>query len=183
MRLNNLAGQQFSRLFVVGRSTQNKGRKPAWVCLCDCGTYVTVAGNHLTAGETRSCGCLVKEITKTLFTTHGRSGTRTHRIWMAMNKRCYWDGYPEWHLYGGRGIAVCEKWRHSFPAFLADMGECPLGLSIDRIDNDGNYEPGNCRWATAKQQAANRRPARSRKTRNYGQSQQTLRGAGTSGPV
>jgi hypothetical protein len=86
-----------------------------------------------------------------------------------MINRCHYENYPERRLYGGRGIAVCERWRNSFEAFLSDMGEPADSLSIDRINNDGNYEPGNCRWATLKQQAANRRPAgRSSKIASYG---------------
>lgn len=127
-------------------------------CICDCGTERTIERGKW--GKTKSCGCLQRETVATRnrqSRTHGMSKTKTYRVWVAMIQRCTdpnATGYANW---GGRGITVCERWRHSFEAFLADMGERPEGCSIDRIDNGGNYEPGNVRWATALEQTQNRR--------------------------
>lgn len=127
-------------------------------CACDCGTEHTIEWGKW--GKTKSCGCLQRDTVAAKnrqSRTHGMSKTKTYRVWVAMIQRCTdpnATGYANW---GGRGIAVCERWRNSFEAFLADMGERPEGCSIDRIDNDGNYEPGNVRWATALEQTQNRR--------------------------
>ena len=102
--------------------------------------------------------------------------TRTYKKWSSMLQRCTNKRHPAWHYYGGRGIKVCDRWRDSFAAFLADMGKAPDGLSLDRINNDGNYEPGNCRWATSKEQAANRR----HRTQVPGSLRQLARAAGLS---
>jgi hypothetical protein len=158
---SDLAGQRFGRLTAIEaeRIELSSGRKVmGWRCACDCGAKTLVHAVHLKAGRVGSCGCLNKELTARRNRTHGRTGTREHRIWKAMIRRCYNKNVREYRFYGARGIAVCDRWRSSFENFYADVGRCPEGKSLDRINNDGNYEAGNCRWATPQQQARNRRP-------------------------
>lgn len=154
-----LIGQRFGRLLVLRREG-SVGGKSAWAVRCDCGTEKVIRGDHMVRGQCVSCGCFRDDELRRRATTHGLTNTRVYRIWRDMRNRCHYEKYPERHLYGGRGIQVCARWRDSFEAFLADMGMPPPGMSIDRIETDGNYEPGNCRWATATEQARNRRPAR-----------------------
>lgn len=156
--LIDMTGERYGRLLVVSRYRCRGAAM--WVVRCDCGTEKIVAGGSLRSGDTQSCGCLHKERTSAARTTHGATrGSRTdlYRIWRGIISRCTNPHLSRWPRYGGRGITVCDRWRHDFTAFAADMGPRPSPQhSIDRIDPDGHYTPGNCRWATALQQRHNR---------------------------
>jgi hypothetical protein len=131
----------------------------AYVCQCDCGEVRTVLAENLTSGRQKSCGCLSRDMAKASgerSRTHGMHKSRTYGIWHGMKNRCQTSKSGAYVRYGARGVTVCERWQ-TFENFFADMGEAPDGLTLDRIDNTKGYEPGNCRWATWTQQAANRR--------------------------
>ncbi|MFB6873719.1 hypothetical protein [Streptomyces sp. NPDC056323] len=155
----NLTGQRFGRLVVIAEAGR-QDRKVTWLCRCDCGTESTVRGANLRSGHTTSCGCWKRERIVEASRTHGQSSSRLYKIWRGMVRRTSDPNNPDYARYGGRGISVCEDWRKSFEAFARDMGKRPEGMTLDRIDNDGNYEPSNCRWSTATEQARNKRSNR-----------------------
>ena len=157
----DISGEKYGRLTAVSR-TEHAGSCAYWTCQCECGETCVVATSDLRSGHTRSCGCLRREIAPKASLTHGNTRGRrfspTYVVWTAIKMRCLRASSPTYKDYGARGITVCDRWRDSFEAFLADMGERPSRKhSIDRINNSKGYEPGNCRWATQAEQVRNSR--------------------------
>ncbi len=151
-----IKGERFGRLTIV-RELEKKSTHRAFECRCECGNVTVSSLCNLMAGHTRSCGCLAKEVRIAVFTTHGQTNSAEYNAWRGMRQRCLSPDNPEYERYGARGIKVCERWR-SFENFIADIGEKPSpSHSIDRINNDMDYSPDNCKWSTPKEQARNRR--------------------------
>lgn len=150
-----MTGKRFGRLVVLSMDRAEKKNGRFWLCRCDCGNLTVVRETDLRRGNTKSCGCLRKERLQ----IHGDRYTRLYNIWKGMKKRCGYQKAVNYKNYGGRGIKVCSAWEKSFSAFRewALQNGYQDDLTIDRVDNNGNYEPGNCRWVTMKEQNHNKR--------------------------
>lgn len=161
-KVNDLTGKRFGRLTVAERAGSNKRGRATWLCNCDCGKTIIAAGSDLIHKQ-RSCGCqrtdFLEAFNKETKTTHGMRNTRLYREWRAMINRCSSEVWKDYKNYGGRGIIVCPEWASSFESFRdwALANGYQDDLTLDRIRVNGNYEPSNCRWATTKQQANNKR--------------------------
>lgn len=171
MEANELTGMKFGRWTVIGRAENNKKGNAMWHCHCECGKQAIIVGYSLTGGRSKSCGCYhserVSQANKESKTTHGEKKTRLYRIWNGMKQRCFNPNDKDYEKYGGRGITLCDEWKEDFCKFKswAIANGYSQELSIDRIENNGNYEPSNCRWATQSQQNSNRRSYKWRKNR------------------
>jgi hypothetical protein len=154
-----MSGERFGRLVVIQSAERDKWRNLLWECQCDCGGFTLVTMHNLRSGNTRSCGCLKREaLARSTLHGEGDKPTVEYKTWEAMIRRCESPKAVNFKDYGGRGIKVCAEWRADYRRFLVDMGRRPSQRhSIDRIENDGNYEPGNCRWATRSEQNSNKR--------------------------
>ena len=160
----DITNQRFGRLTAIRRAGYGPNQHIQWLCRCNCGTEKIIAGSHLRGGLIQSCGCFLRERRSAGNIRHGhaRIGKRSKmfQAWCGMRARCTNPRNKFWKSYGGRGIQVCERWQgpDGFSNFLADMGERPERMTLDRINNDGDYTPSNCRWATQHEQRMNQRP-------------------------
>ena len=155
----NLKGRRFGRLKVITRAHNNKYGQAMWFCICKCGIKIKTLAASLLRGATKSCGCLHRELAKTQRLTHGLTQTSIYSRWAEMLQRCQNPQHKSYNNYGGRGIKVCKRWlyKDGFSNFLSDMGMPPKNKTLDRKNNEGDYKPSNCRWATRKEQRHNQR--------------------------
>ena len=156
-KVNDLTGKKFGKLTVVKRNGSNKNGRALWLCECDCGNTKIVSGNSLLTKLTTSCGCYNKELVKKVNSKHNMSYTKLYKVWQGMKTRCYDKNFMYYYNYGGRGITICDEWKNDFSKFYewAINNGYEEGLTIDRINVNGNYEPNNCRWITKKEQNDN----------------------------
>lgn len=160
MKAVDMAGRRYGTVVAVKPVGVCVSRDIKWKFVCDCGCSFSASGYDFRSGKKQTCPQCSAERARVATTVHGMSESDEFRIWTGMLTRCYNKNAKSYRLYGGRGISICPRWRESFENFLSDMGQRPSKKhSIDRIDNDGNYEPSNCRWATAIEQARNKRTA------------------------
>ena len=161
MKLVDIRGNQFGRLLVLKQAKRRRNGLVCWICRCSCGKIVVTRGAQLRDGHVRSCGCArtetCREMIRKVNLRHGFSWIPEYPRWCEAKKRCFDPENGSYARYGGRGIKMCKRWKNNFIAFYVDMGPCPLGLTLERIDNDGNYEPKNCKWATVAEQNRNTR--------------------------
>ncbi len=154
---SQLEGSRFGQLMAIRPYGHNAGKCPLWILLCDCGKEVVALERYIVRGQRKSCGCLQRATIRNSSITHNMSKTKTYESWSAMLGRCQNPTHSSYPKYGAKGVRVHGPWQTSFAAFLADMGERPAGMTLDRRNPFGHYTPTNCKWATPTEQARNRR--------------------------